>query len=153
MYASSSILVLIKALSVALALSHLPSNLHSRQNQPASVGGYGLPDCSDDSLRGNSTADGTTVWANPSGDENDCVTFNTPAAFIGVNYGGFYGLILFTDAHCSSDHYLAALLNSAKLNIYGFGGVDCGRQDSLNNSKIGSFKFDQASEINKYLDR
>lgn len=150
MYASSSILVLIKALSVAFALPHIPSNLYSRQNQEGSVAGYRLSDCDGDYVPGKTAADGTTFWPNPTG--YGCLTFNTPAEYIGVNYAGYYGLVLFTDPHCSPNHYLAVLHNPAKLNIYGFGGVVCGRQDVFN-STIGSFKFLQASEIKEYDDR
>lgn len=156
MYASNFILILMTALSAgALALpTNSTHTLHVRKGDNlASVAGYWDKNCYGDAVRGETASDGTPVDAKPTSKENFfCITFNTPAQTIGVNFGMFKSMRAFSDAHCGDDHWLKVIawppntgsdMNDAGVRPDGTwtGAKECVDQQQQFGGKIGSVRF------------
>lgn len=104
MYAFKSIVIIITALSAGTLA--LPTEVTRRSL--ASIGGYWDSECWGDPVVGEpAKEDGTPVLANPTDDGKfKCITFNTPAGAIGVNFGQYMLMRAYNDAHCSKNHWL-----------------------------------------------
>lgn len=103
MYASSYFLILITALSAgALAVpTDMNHMLHVRGDPQGSVAGYRDDHCCDGPVLGVSASDGTTVLAKPVDDhKHNCITFNTPAPYLGINFGSTLSMIGYSSPHC-----------------------------------------------------
>lgn len=103
MYAANSILILLTALSAgALALPTNTTGMIHVRGSPASIAGFSDQDCYGEPIPGETAADGTTVLPKPEdGEKLNCITFNTPATYIGVNFGNTFSMRAFGDAHCN----------------------------------------------------
>lgn len=106
MHASKSILMLIAALSAGtLALpSAMAPKLQAREDLVGLIAGYNNGQCNGDPVPGVTAGDGTTVFAKPifNGSKDQCLTFNTPAEFLGITFGSFDTIVIYQDAHCTS---------------------------------------------------
>lgn len=114
MYASSYFLIVITALSAgALAVPNdMTRMLHERGDPAGSITGHWDDHCCDFLKPGELAPDGSTVGdpAVDDGNKFKCLTFGTPAPFIGVNFGASQSMRAFRDGNCDDpDHIIATV--------------------------------------------
>lgn len=101
---------------------------------PGSIAGYNNVTCSGSPVLGETASDGTTVVANPEYNTWDqCLTFNTPADLICVDYGSYRGIHFYSDPHCTPED---VLLGGNATNLTQFS-----QKQDFNGGNIGSFSF------------
>lgn len=170
MYASSFVLILIAALSAgALALpstmaptllarevpgdlalsSTTAPTLHTREflaprgeQYIGTVAGYSNKDCTSDPVAGATTEDGITVLPKPiyDGSKDHCLTFNTPAKFLGITFGNFSHASFFDDLHCNNNEILRVFGRHKNFPSVDICSMDDPKKAPI--SQIGSFKFE-----------
>lgn len=104
MYVSKSILILIAALG-ASATNSIARKLYARElHYTGSIAGYHDGNCTGNPVVGVTAGDGTKVLPHPvfDGSKDHCLTFNTPAEYLGIKYGAFDVVIFYRDPHCES---------------------------------------------------
>lgn len=112
MYTSKSIVILITALSAgALPPLGTATPIISLRDFPngnpeciGRVSGHVDDQCSGDLMPGVAAPDGTSVLPTAAfnSSQDICITFNTPAHHVNVDWGCFNEILSYSDAHCGS---------------------------------------------------